>query len=64
MPELIRSKPREDTSFESVIVVDRIPQVGPERFEKLKTVLKKHFEKCGTIKNELYPKDEKEVTKG
>jgi translation initiation factor 3 subunit B len=47
-----------------VIVVDRIPQVGPERADKLKTVLAKLFSKCGRILNEFYPIDENNTTKG
>ena len=45
-------------------MVDGIPQVGPDRFEKLIGVINKIFSKMGTIVNEYYPKTEAGVTKG
>ena len=60
----MRKKPVPQEGFDSVIVVDRIPQVGPDRFEKLKTVLKKIFGKYKMIDEPYYPLDEKQHTKG
>ena len=60
----MKQKPRETDGVESVIVVDGVPQVGPERLEKLTSVINKTFSKFGTIVNEYYPTNEKGHTKG
>lgn len=57
-------RPVEDTSFDNVIVVDNAPQVGPDRLDKLKGVLKKVFGRFGTILTEYYPIDETNTFKG
>lgn len=62
--DFLKSKPTETDGVESVIVVDGIPQVGPDRFEKLIGVINKIFSRMGTIVNEYYPKTEAGVTKG
>jgi len=62
--DLLKQKPRETDGVESVIVVDGVPQVGPERLEKLTTVINKIFSKFGTIVNEYYPTNENGQTKG
>lgn len=41
--------------MENVIVVDGLPQVGPDRLPKLQTVINKIFGKFGTITNSFYP---------
>uniref|UniRef100_A0AAZ3SXJ9 Eukaryotic translation initiation factor 3 subunit B n=1 Tax=Oncorhynchus tshawytscha TaxID=74940 RepID=A0AAZ3SXJ9_ONCTS len=41
---------------DSVVVVDNVPQVGPERLEKLKNVIHKIPSKFGKITNEFYPR--------
>ncbi|XP_054160454.1 eukaryotic translation initiation factor 3 subunit B-like [Oppia nitens] len=64
LSHLLRQKPTEQSGLQNVVIVDRIPQVGPERAEKLKTVLFKLFSKCGKIMNEFYPLDETNQTKG
>ncbi len=64
LPDLLRNKPTEQSGLQNIIVVDRIPQVGPERAEKLKTVLAKLFSKCGRILNEFYAIDDNNTTKG
>lgn len=46
------------------MVVDRIPQVGPDRIEKLRAVLTKLFSKAGEIVKEHYPLDDKGHTLG
>lgn len=50
--------------MESVIVVDGVPQVEPERLEKLQSVISKVLGKFGTIVNQYYPKNENGYTKG
>ena len=62
--DLLKQKPRETDGVESVIVVDGVPQVGPERIEKLTTVINKIFSKFGTIVNDYYPTNENGQTKG
>ncbi|KAK6301228.1 hypothetical protein J4Q44_G00293260 [Coregonus suidteri] len=53
--DLLREKPQEADGIDSVVVVDNVPQVGPERLEKLKNVIHKIFSKFGKITNEFYP---------
>ena len=53
--DLLRNKPKETDGIDSVIVVDNVPQVGPERLEKLQNVIRKIFSKFGEIKTEFYP---------
>jgi translation initiation factor 3 subunit B len=62
--DLLSECPEEVDDFDSVIVVDGIPQVGPERFEKLQSVISKIYNKFGTVINEFYPKTETGQTKG
>ncbi|KAI4456592.1 eukaryotic translation initiation factor 3 eif3 -related [Holotrichia oblita] len=62
--DLLRDKPKETDGVESVIVVDGVPQVGPDRIEKLKSVINKIFGKFGNIINEYYPLNENSHTKG
>lgn len=62
--DILRQKPKETDGVESVIVVDGVPQVGPDRREKLKSVINKIFGKFGNIVNEYYPVTEKGDTKG
>lgn len=64
MGDILKTRPRPLDGLENVIVVDKVPQVGPDRIEKLRTVLNKLFAKAGEIVNEHYPVDEKEVTLG
>jgi len=61
--DLLRNKPKEADGIESVIVVDNIPQVGPEKQEKLKNMIRKIFGKFGIIQSEYFPV-ENDVTKG
>uniref|UniRef100_A0A8B9KCC8 Eukaryotic translation initiation factor 3 subunit B n=1 Tax=Astyanax mexicanus TaxID=7994 RepID=A0A8B9KCC8_ASTMX len=53
--DILREKPQEADGIDSVIVVDNVPQVGPDRLEKLKNVIHKIFSKFGKITNEFYP---------
>lgn len=50
--------------MESVIIVDGVPSVGPERLEKLRNVVRKLFREFGTIINECYPMNKDGETKG
>ena len=56
--DLLKRKPKETDGIESVIVVDNVPQVGPERVEKLQNVIRKIFSKFGKIHNEHYPEED------
>lgn len=62
--DILATKPKETDGFDSVIIVDGIPKVGPDRLEKLKNVINKIFVKYGTIVSDYYPKDESGSTKG
>lgn len=62
--DVLATKPKETDGFDSVIIVDGIPQVGPDRLEKLKNVINKIFVKYGAIVSEYYPKDDNGNTKG
>ncbi|CAB3224414.1 unnamed protein product [Arctia plantaginis] len=64
LADLLEQKPKESDSYENVIVVDGCPQVGPERLEKLQSVINKIFSKFGKIVNEYYPTQENGVTTG
>uniref|UniRef100_A0A8C7MKJ4 Eukaryotic translation initiation factor 3 subunit B n=3 Tax=Salmoninae TaxID=504568 RepID=A0A8C7MKJ4_ONCKI len=58
LPQVICSLPSSippPYGIDSVVVVDNVPQVGPERLEKLKNVIHKIFSKFGKITNEFYP---------
>ena len=62
--DILARKPKETDGFESVIIVDGIPEVGTDRLEKLKGVIEKIFSKFGTIVSDYYPKNDQGVTKG
>ena len=62
--DILKNKPVEDTSLDNVIVVDNAPKVGPDRMERLKSVLKKVFGRFGTIVTEYYPTNEEGLFKG
>ncbi|KAF4793654.1 Eukaryotic translation initiation factor 3 subunit B [Turdus rufiventris] len=53
--DILKDQPQEADGIDSVIVVDNVPQVGPDRLEKLKNVIHKIFSKFGKIINEFYP---------
>ena len=61
--DILREKPQEADGIDSMVVVDNVPQVGPERLEKLKNVIHKIFSKFGKITTEFYP-DADGMTKG
>lgn len=62
--DLLVNKPKETDGVESVIVVDGIPQVGPERFDKLRNVLYKLYSNFGKVVTSDYPLDSNGKTKG
>lgn len=64
MGDLLLQKPKETDGYDTVIVVDGVPQVGPDRLEKLKSLINKIFSKYGQIVNEYYPVNADKVTKG
>ncbi|KAG8268569.1 translation initiation factor eIF-3b like protein [Homalodisca vitripennis] len=64
LSDLVKDRPNEKDGVDTIIVVDGIPQVGPERFDKLQSVIMKFFTKFGTIINEYFPKNEAGHTKG
>lgn len=55
LEDVLRERPLEADGIDSVVLVDNVPQVGPERLEKLKNVIHKIFSKFGKITNEFYP---------
>ncbi|RUS90727.1 hypothetical protein EGW08_001531 [Elysia chlorotica] len=62
--DVLKKKPKPSDSVDSVIIVDCIPQVGKDRLEKLKNVIKKLFSKFGSVVNTFYPVDEEGTTRG
>ncbi|KOB71696.1 Eukaryotic translation initiation factor 3 subunit B [Operophtera brumata] len=64
LADLLEQKPKESDGYENVIVIDGCPQVGPERLEKLQSVITKIFSKFGKIVNEYYPTQENGATAG
>ena len=62
--DLLKEKPQEIDGIDSVVVVDNVPTVGPERLEKLQNVIRKIFSKFGKLVNEHYPMSEDNKTKG
>ena len=63
--DLLVDKPSETDGYETVVVVDGVPIVEPERLEKLQSVIEKLFGKPGSIVNKYYPQNEEtKKTKG
>lgn len=56
--DVLKDRPQEADGIDSVIVVDNVPQVGPDRLEKLKNVIHKIFSKFGKIINDYYPEED------
>ena len=61
--DILEQRPKESDSLDTVIIVDNVPIVGPDRLEKLKSMIQKVFSSFGTIVNEYYP-EENGKTKG
>ena len=64
LADLLKEKPVEETGYDSIIVVDNAPKVGPDRMGKLKSVLNKVFGRFGEIVSQEYPVDEEGIFKG
>lgn len=62
--DVLQRKPKVSDGVDTVIIVDGVPQVNPERFDKLKVVITKIFAQFGKILNDYYPKNENGHTKG
>jgi len=62
--DILRTKPKETDGVENVIVVDGIPQVGEDRLEKLRGVIRKIFSKFGHIAQDEFPMGEDGMSKG
>lgn len=61
--DILEQQPNESDSLDTVIIVDNVPVVGPDRLDKLKSIIRKVFSKFGNVVNEYYP-DEDGKTKG
>lgn len=57
LPDILEQRPNESDSLDTVIIVDNVPVVGPDRLEKLKTIIRKVFSKFGNVVNEYYPEE-------
>lgn len=65
--DILAQKPKESDVTQSVVIVDGLPEVGPDRIEKLKSLVKKLFKECGSgtgIISEYFPVHSNEKTKG
>lgn len=72
--DVLQHRPKETGGFDSIIVVDGIPQVVKEekkagsdtktRLDKLQNIIKKLYNSYGTITNEYWPIDSNNKTKG
>ncbi|KAF7495017.1 Eukaryotic translation initiation factor 3 subunit B [Sarcoptes scabiei] len=62
--DILKNRPTQELGLKSVIIVDGIPKIAQERFEKLRTVLLKLFSKCGEIVKDYFPLEENQFTKG
>lgn len=56
--DILEQRPKESDSLDTVIIVDNIPVVGPDRLDKLKTIIRKVFSKFGNVVNEYYPEND------
>ena len=64
LEDLLREKPQAADGIDSVVVVvDNVPQVGPQHLEELKNVIHEIFSRFGKITNEFYPEADG-LTKG
>ena len=61
--DVLREAPKKTDSLDSIVVVDNVPVVGPDRLDKLKNVIRKIFTKIGQVVSEYYP-EENGQTKG
>jgi len=65
MADLLRQRPKESDSMDSVVIVDGIPTASRDKLDKLKGVIRKIYKKAEKIvQNEHYPLSESGETKG
>jgi len=57
--DILKQRPLETDGLGSSIIVDNLPVVQIDKFDKLKSVINRLLKKCGTIINQDYPIDEK-----
>lgn len=62
--DILETRPKESDSLDTVIIVDNVPMVGPDRLDKLKNIIRKVFSKFGNVVNEYYPDDGEGTTLG
>ena len=62
--DILVEKPVEVEGTDSIVVVDNVPSIPPDRLDKLKNVIRKVFSKFGKIIMEHYPLDDNGMTKG
>lgn len=61
----MRQRPKESDATEAVVIIDGVPEVGPDRIEKLRGLMRKLFKDFnGGIINEYYPLTAEGRTKG
>jgi hypothetical protein len=58
LPDILEQRPKESDSLDTVIIVDNVPVVGPDRLDKLKSIIRKVFSKFGNVVNEFYPEQD------
>ena len=56
--DVLKEEPKKLDGLDSIVIVDNVPAVGPDRLEKLKNVIRKIFTKFGKIVSEFYPEEE------
>ncbi|XP_075263458.1 eukaryotic translation initiation factor 3 subunit B-like [Convolutriloba macropyga] len=64
LQEFYARKPTERDLHENVIIVDNVPQVPPEKLEKLKNYAGKTFKAYGDVLDIFFPQGENNMTKG
>ena len=63
--DILRQKPKESDATEAVVIIDGLPEVGPDRIDKLKGLMRKLFKDFGGgIVNDHYPLSAEGKTKG
>lgn len=62
---MLKQRPKDSDATQNVIIVDGVPQVGPDRVDKLKNLMRKLFKDFGTgIVSESFPTNDEGNTKG
>lgn len=58
LADLLKQKPQKYDGLSASVVIDGLPQVGPEKLDKLKGIIHKLISKYGNPVNIEYPLDE------